>query len=302
MIDVDGLTDRFTRWLAGPNFRNPYSVSTIRLYGVTVRRFLEFLDSDGVMDLVEISVHFVRKYAVTGNGGAVAPKNTQTVRSSSLVLFFDYLESIEENFGNPAREFMDDQKRKSGGRGGKLASRLKPVLEWDEIDRLRFETGRLETIAGIRDAALIGLILDTGLRASEVCGLTIADGDGYLARRLKVIGKGDKERLVRFEPHHAQRMQSWLRTRRRLTTRDDSLFVTDQGNGLTIAMLYMIVSRLLHRAGIHKAQRGPHLLRHTAASMWLANGVELKQVQENLGHSNIGTTSRYLHLLGSPNS
>jgi integrase len=59
----------------------------------------------------------------------------------------------------------------------------------------------------------------------------------------------------------------------------------------------MIVSRLLERAGIHKAQQGPHLLRHTAASMWLANGVELKQVQENLGHSNIGTTSRYLHLL-----
>jgi site-specific recombinase XerD len=62
-------------------------------------------------------------------------------------------------------------------------------------------------------------------------------------------------------------------------------------------MLYMIVSRLLDRAGIRKAQQGPHLLRHTAASMWLANGIELKQVQENLGHSNIGTTSRYLHLL-----
>ncbi|MBU2815922.1 tyrosine-type recombinase/integrase, partial [Acidithiobacillus ferrooxidans] len=273
MIDIEGLTDSYTRWLGGPNFRNPYSLATIRLYGVTVRRFLEFLDADGVMELTETSIHLVRKYAVTGGDGTVAPKNTQTVRTSSLALFFDYLGSCEEKVGNPAREFMDDQKRKSGGRGGRSASRLKPVLEWDEIDRLRFEAGRLETIAGIRDAALIGLILDTGLRASEVCGLTIADGDGYLARRLKIIGKGNKERLVRFEPHHALRMQSWLRTRRRLTTYDDSLFVTDQGNGLTIAMLYMIVSRLLHRAGIHKAQRGPHLLRHTAASMWLANGV-----------------------------
>ena len=297
MIDVDGLTDRFTRWLAGPNFRNPYSVATIRLYGVTVRHFLEFVDFDGIMEIQEVSIHLVRKYVVSGKNGGIAPKNTQTVRSSSLVLFFDYIESSEENFGNPAREFVDDQKRKNGGRGGRSASRLKTVLEWDEIDSLRFEAGRLETIAGIRDAALIGLILDTGLRASEVCGLTMADGDGYLAGRLKVIGKGDKERLVRFEPHHAPRMQSWLRTRRRLTTRDDSLFVTDQGNGLSIAMLYMIVSRLLERAGIHKAQQGPHLLRHTAASMWLASGVALKQVQENLGHSNIGTTSRYLHLL-----
>ncbi|MEB8474553.1 tyrosine-type recombinase/integrase [Acidithiobacillus ferriphilus] len=301
MIDIEGLTDSYTKWLGGPNFRNPYSAATIRLYGVTVRRFLEFLDFDGAMEIIEVNIHLVRKYVMSDMKNEIAPKNTQTVRTSSLVLFFDYLESVGENVVNPARAFMDDQKRKSGGRGGRSASRLKTVLEWDEIDRLRFEAGRSETIAGIRDAALIGLILDTGLRASEVCGLTIADGDGYLARRLKVIGKGDKERLVRFEPHHAPRMRSWLRTRRRLTTRDDRLFVTDQGNGLTIAMLYMIVSRLLHRAGIHKAQRGPHLLRHTAASMWLANGVELKQVQENLGHSNIGTTSRYLHLLGSPN-
>lgn len=301
MIDIEGLTDSFTRWLCGPNFRNPYSTATIRLYGVTVRRFLEFLDFDGVMEINEVSIHLVRKYVVSGKKNEMAPKNTQTVRTSSLVLFFDYLESVVENVGNPAREFIDDQKRKSGGRGGGSASRLKTVLEWDEIDRLRFEAGRSETIAGIRDAALIGLLLDTGLRASEVCGLTIADGDGYLAGRLKVIGKGDKERLVRFESHHASRMQSWLRTRRRLTTRDDRLFVTDQGNGLTIAMLYMIVSRLLRRARIHKAQQGPHLLRHTAASLWLATGVDLKQVQENLGHSNIGTTSRYLHLLGAPN-
>ena len=93
MIDVDGLTDRFTRWLAGPNFRNPYSVATIRLYGVIVRRFLEFVDFDGAMVIQEVSIHLVRKYVISGKNGTIAPKNTQTVRSSSLVLFFDYLES-----------------------------------------------------------------------------------------------------------------------------------------------------------------------------------------------------------------
>lgn len=297
MIDIDGLIGRFAVWMAGPNFRNPYSQATIRIYGFTARHFLEYVYFDGVMEASEISIHLVRKFVLNGHDNTIVPKNTQTVRLSALVLFFEYLKSNDEISTNPAWAFIDDQKRKRGGHGGNSATRLKPVLEWDEIDRLRFEAGRFETIAGLRDAALIGLILDTGLRASEVCALTAANGEGYLVGRLRVIGKGNKERLVRFEPSHAPQVQSWIRTRQRMFAHAERLFVTNQGNPLTIGILYMIVKRLLERTGIKKAQQGPHLLRHTAASIWLATGVELKQVQENLGHSNIGTTSRYLHLL-----
>jgi len=297
MIDIDRLSSGFITWMAGQNFQNPYSSATIRIYGHTVRRFLEYSGSDGVLDISEAGIHIVRKFVANGIDGTISPKSTQTVRISAIVLFFDYLESDGVVLMNHARLFLDDQKRKRGGQGGKPATRLKPVLEWDEIDRLAFEAGRLETIAGIRDAALVGLILDTGLRASEVCALTTANGERYLTGRLRVIGKGNKERLVRFEPSHASRMQNWFRMRHRIRAPNERLFVTDQGNPLTIGVLYMIVKRLLERTGIKKVQQGPHLLRHTAASIWLANGVELKQVQENLGHSNIGTTSRYLHLL-----
>ncbi len=297
MIDIDKLSSGFVTWMTGQNFQNPYSPASIRIYGHMVRRFLEYSVSDGVLDISEAGIHIVRKFVTNGIDGTISPKSTQTVRISAIVLFFDYLESEGAVLMNQARIFLDDQKRKRGGQGGKPATRLKPVLEWDEIDRLAFESGRLESIAGIRDAALVGLILDTGLRASEVCALTTANGESYLTGRLRVIGKGNKERLVRFEPSHASRMQSWFRMRHRIRAPNERLFVTDQGNPLTIGVLYMIVKRLLERTGIKKAQQGPHLLRHTAASIWLANGVELKQVQENLGHSNIGTTSRYLHLL-----
>ncbi|MDA8113293.1 MAG: tyrosine-type recombinase/integrase [Acidithiobacillus sp.] len=297
MIDIDSFSNGFIAWMAGPNFQSPYSPATIRIYGRTARRFLEYGSSDGVLDISEAGIHIVRKFVINGIDGAISPKSTQTVRISAIVLFFDYLESAGAILINQARIFLDDQRRKQGGQGGRPATRLKPVLEWDEIDRLTFEAGRLETIAGIRDAALIGLILDTGLRASEVCALTTANGEGYLTGRLRVIGKGNKERLVRFEPGHASQMQSWFKTRHRIHAPNDRLFVTDQGNPLTIGVLYMIVKRLLERTGIKKAQQGPHLLRHTAASIWLANGVGLKQVQENLGHSSVGTTSRYLHLL-----
>ena len=61
--------------------------------------------------------------------------------------------------------------------------------------------------------------------------------------------------------------------------------------------MYLVIRRLIERTAIHKPQVGPHLLRHTAASLWLAQGMDLRQVQANMGHSSIVVTSRYLHLL-----
>ena len=301
MIDIEAVTEGFIRWISGPNFRNPYSKATIRIYGRNVHRFLEFLDFDGVERVSEASIHLVRKFVMTGQSGGSAPINTQNVRTGALALFFDYLESTEEHglfSGNPARALIEDQKHKKGGNVGKATARLRPVLEWDDMDRLQYEASKQETIAGIRDAALIGFIFDTGLRASEICALPHSAAEHYFQGRLRVIGKGDKERLVRFTPEHADRLRTWIRTRARVVSKSDCLFLTDEGNALSTQVLYMIVRRLLERAGIQKAQQGPHLLRHTAASRWLAKGMDLRQVQENMGHSNIGTTSKYLHLLG----
>ena len=301
MIDVEALTKSFADWISGPNFRNPYSKATIRVYVRNVHRYLEYLDFDGVPSILESSIHLVRKFVMTGQDGNAAPINTQNVRTGALALFFDYLESTEAfgTFsGNPARDLIEAQKHKKGGNVGKATARLRPVLEWDDMDRLQYAASKQETIAGIRDAALVGFIFDTGLRASEICALPFTAAESYFNGRLRVIGKGDKERLVRFTPEHEDRLRSWIRTRVRLVQKSDRLFLSDEGNALSAQVLYMIIRRLLDRAGIQKSQQGPHLLRHTSASRWLAKGMDLRQVQENMGHSNIGTTSKYLHLLG----
>ncbi|MFA5731476.1 MAG: site-specific integrase [Acidithiobacillus sp.] len=103
MIDIDRLSSGFVTWMAGQNFQNPYSPATIRIYGHTVRRFLEYSGSDGVLDISEAGIHIVRKVVTNGIDGTISPKSTQTVRISAIVLFFDYLESEGAVLMNQAR-------------------------------------------------------------------------------------------------------------------------------------------------------------------------------------------------------
>ncbi len=302
MIDRNRLLSEFKKWLSGPNFEFPYSTASINGYVANVRRFLDKLEYDGIEDSGDISLNVVRTWVVEGKNG-VAPTSTQMVRYSAIRLFFDWLE-YEQGFPfNPARALQEEKARNRenrssrGGRGGARPKRLPPVLDLEDIDRLRIEAKRYETVAGFRDAALLDFLLATGLRAQEAVSFPLDALNGYYSGRLRIIGKGNKERLVIFPHPPKDSMELWLHARRRMIAHGDSLFLSDQGKPLTAAMLYMVIRRLLERTGIHKPQAGPHLLRHTAASLWLASGMDLRRVQENMGHSNIAITSRYLHLI-----
>lgn len=302
MINRDSLLSDFKIWITGSNFEIPYSSASLRGYLGNVRRFLEMLEYEGIEDIEGISISMVKNWVVRGKSG-IAPVSTQMVRYSALRLFFDWLQ-YERGFPfHPARALLEEKQRirqegrNLGGRGGSRPKRLPPVLDIEEIDRLRIEAKRYETIAGYRDAALLDFLLATGLRAQEAVSFPLDDLNGYYTGRLRIIGKGNKERLVLFPAPPKESMELWLYVRRRMIAHGDALFLSDQGKPLTAAMLYMIIRRLLERAGIHKPQLGPHLLRHTAASLWLAQGMDLRRVQENMGHSNIAMTSRYLHLI-----
>lgn len=303
MIDRDSLLSGFQNWLIGPHFEIPYSSASISGYVANVRRFLDMLEFDGIEDIDGISLTTVKNWVVQGKRG-IAPVSTQMVRYSALRLFFDWLQ-YECGFPfHPARALLEEKQRvrqearSRGGRGGSRPKRLPPVLDLEEVDRLRIEAKRHETIAGFRDAALLDFLLATGLRAQETVSFPLDALNGYYTGRLRIVGKGNKERLVLFPAPPKDSMELWLYVRRRMIAHGEILFLSDQGKPLTAAMLYMVIRRLLERAGIHKPQAGPHLLRHTAASLWLVQGMDLRRVQENMGHSNIAVTSRYLHLIG----
>jgi site-specific recombinase XerD len=300
MIDIDGLLAGFENWLRGPTFIVSYSEASIRNYLAITRRFLNFLDFDGVEGMEEVSIAMLRKYVRTGQDGNISPRNTQNVRMASVILFYDFMTISGITSNNLARDLKgekEEQKAQKGGRGGRAPKRIIPVLEWEEIDKVLSIVDQETTYAGIRNKAMVRLLLDTGLRAAETVALTVDQAQEYLFGKIRVIGKGNRERLIRFEPTGIEAMRNWLQIRGRSRPAAPLLFVTDQGKAIPAKMLHTTVSRILERARLKKPQMGPHLLRHTAASRWLALGMDLRQVQENMGHGNIATTSRYLHLL-----
>lgn len=294
----------FMAWLASSPFDVPYSAHTLRLYGKICADFDDFCIDESIEDCSEFSVPHVRKFVGFRRDDVAYAKSTVGVRSNVLSLIFTYLQEVNLCSENPVVYFREQKKKRFGGRGGRIAVRLPECLSWDEQERLLHVSMLDDTFAGYRDSALIALMFDTGLRTQETIDLPLSAGNDYFDGRLRVIGKGNKERLVRFTPTHADYVSAWLKKRHirgfRLAL-EDRLFVTERGGIMRQQTIYHAVNKLLKLAKIdNKQQRGAHLLRHTAASIMLASGLSLKLVQENLGHSSILTTEKYLHLLDAP--
>lgn len=150
--------------------------------------------------------------------------------------------------------------------------------------------------ATIRDWAILETIYATGIRVSEVCSLetTSIDQQGMT---LRVIGKGNKERVVPFARACLSALQVWLsQGRPHLVTPETgrALFVGDKGKRIDPRVIRAMIHRMCAQAGVRDL--APHALRHTAATHILAGGADLRAVQEMLGHSSLQTTQRYTHV------
>jgi len=156
-----------------------------------------------------------------------------------------------------------------------------------------------ETIAGphlqARDRALVYLLYATGLRVSELVGLSVNDLDlsqGYL----RVRGKGDKERIVPFAPIAGERIIQYLEQHRpTLNPATDHLFLNHRGLALSRQAFWMTLKTLAQQAGI-QTPLSPHVLRHSFATHLLQSGIGLRSLQMLLGHSDLATTQIYTHV------
>lgn len=291
----------FSDWLQSTAFEVPYSAHTLRLYSKIAGDFDEFCIEESIELCNEFGTPHVRKFIGTNPQGKPYSRSTINTRLVVLELIFTFLQEIGEANENPVVYYRDAKTKKRGGVGGRSASRLPECLSWVEQERLLHASMTDETFTGYRNSAIVALILDTGLRTQEAIDLPLSAGDDYIAGRLRVIGKGNKERLVRFTPAHGEYITAWLKKRRLQSAKkqfDDKLFVSERGGKMFQQTVYYAINKMITQANITgKQQNGGHLLRHTAASAMLANGLPLMQVQENLGHSSLLTTEKYLHLL-----
>jgi len=142
-----------------------------------------------------------------------------------------------------------------------------------------------------RDEAIILFLLDTGVRASELCGLRLQDID-LVGKRAIVLGKGNKRRTV-FMSRATVKVLNRL-TRDRDTSPTDPLFMSERDGPLTRSGLQQLMRRIGHTAGVETVRCSPHTFRHTCAIWFLRNGGQLYALKEMLGHTNLQMTMRYV--------
>lgn len=210
-------------------------------------------------------------------------KSSQARALSSVKSFFNFLMVNDQIDASPA-EFVQSPK---------FGRQLPDILSTDEIDRI-IATVDTSTVKGLRDQAMLEVLYSCGLRVSELTSLRIQDlffGEGYI----RVIGKGDKQRIVPISAVARERIHRYLDKRPGTRSNVDILFLNNRGGKLTRVMVFTILKEAVQRAGIHK-HISPHTFRHSFATHLLEGGASIRQVQEMLGHESILTTEIYTHL------
>ena len=200
--------------------------------------------------------------------------------------YFRHQQLLGARMDNPAAEL------KAPKRTRKLPRTLSP----SESERL-IEAANGTGPRALRDRALVELMYGAGLRVSETVGLarTSVDLD---ARIVRVLGKGDKERIVPLGRPAAEAVRRYLALGRPHLDRRHrpDLFLNARGGALTRAGAFLILRKLAEKAGLEPERVHPHLLRHSFATHLLEGGADLRSVQEMLGHADLSTTERYTHI------
>jgi integrase/recombinase XerD len=177
--------------------------------------------------------------------------------------------------------------------GPKLVRRIPGALTPSEVARLLAAPAGGDAYA-LRDRALLELFYSSGLRVSELAGLTLQQVDlehGFV----RVFGKGSKERVVPVGSRACAAIATYLEAARRRFVKPrtgSQLFLSERGAALSRKMLWVLIKKYAQRAGITRPVK-PHLLRHSFATHLLSGGADLRAIQEMLGHASIGTTQIY---------
>ena len=230
--------------------------------------FLSFLANDRVPE---------GSHDDPGIGSAARARKLSAIKS-----FYNYLSvSTKQIKENPVKDIEFPKIRRS----------LPKYLTLEESTTL------LKSVSGPnqkRDFAILMLFLNCGIRRSELVGLNLTD---VYDDRIRVVGKGNKERIVYMGASCRKAIDEYLVERNKIVLSDNrALFGSRDKNRISVTAVHRLVKTHLLEAGMDSTQFSAHKLRHTAATLMLSNGVDLKTLQEVLGHENLNTTQIYTHV------
>ncbi len=244
--------------------------------------FVQYCDGQAIADWSQIDTQHVRLFAAAEFRRGSAARTIQR-RLSALRTFFNFLirEGVIKN--NPA---IDVQ-------APKAPKRLPKALDVDQMQQLL--AFRTDDELSTRDKAIMELFYSSGLRLAELVGLNLQDLD-LADRTVRVVGKGNKTRIVPIGRHAIDALRAWLAERSAFAPADQiAVFVSQAGKRLGPRAIQLRISEWAIRQGL-PLHVHPHMFRHSFATHLLESSQDLRGVQELLGHANISTTQVYTHL------
>ncbi|MDR0553781.1 MAG: tyrosine-type recombinase/integrase [Treponema sp.] len=281
----DPVPNRLDEYLSYLRAVRDVSPSTLSAYGKDLEAFADHCARQGG-DPAKASPRLVQSFIAVLTTAGKAPVSVNRTLSS-VRGFYRWLVRMGFRLDNPSDAL----------RNLKVPKTL-PVFLWEEEMANFAELPETEGILWPeRDKTLILLMYSGGLRISETASLTLRSLEEDLGGA-RIIGKGNKERVVFFSDEAKDALKFWLAVRRERIPAErptDMLFINKRGGGLSVPGLRWIISRYARRSGLRKNVH-PHALRHSFATHLLNSGCDVRVVQELLGHASLSTTQRYTHV------
>lgn len=245
------------------------------------------------IDITDIDLDFIKQIRIEElyRFQSFSPGGTNSLsaasrcrRTSTVKSFFNYLTLKRHLLDYNVSQELDMPKRQAS---------LPRYLEESECERL---LAACDGPFAYRDYAILMLLLSCGLRVSELVSLNITD---VYEDHVRVLGKGNKERIVFFAEGCREALDDYLAVRNVENVKEsdkNALFISRKNCRIGVRGIQNMLDSKLLAAGLDASRYSPHKLRHTAATLMLKNGVDTRALQEVLGHSNLNTTQIYTHL------
>lgn len=277
------------------------SPNTVKSYEHAVKRFTEFMEYRyNIYDVEKVEKNHILEY-LQDLSASYAPSSA-TQHFTIIHVFFNYLEDYGAIEDSPFRRIHEKKL--------KIPKRLPTTLTIEEIRDILvaayvakpmsfYGAVRGEDMLHYRDCLILEVLFNTGMRVHELCGLKISDYDADTGI-IKFIGKGNKERKCYITASNLPKLYNHYMKLRSLFLKNkgmqrDHIFINRFGGALSSQGVRDIVSKYSKAAGINKNVT-PHVFRHSFATLLMEQGVNLRYIQEYLGHETILTTQRYLHI------
>lgn len=262
-----------------------FSTHTITAYQSDLLQFFAYLEEIySLTSILEVRHFHIRAWVVELMQNKITPRSINR-KLSTLKTYFKFLKRRKEIKENPMLKVI----------APKVGKRLPVVVKEIELENLFEKINFGEGYAAVRDEMVMEMLYNTGMRRSELINLTPNDLDFY-NHQVKVLGKGNKERLIPFAHQLADRLKNYLviRSDEFNLGMNEPLFLTEKGKKMYPKLVYNLVKKYLSQITTVE-QRSPHVLRHSFATHLSNNGADLNAIKELLGHSSLAATQVYTH-------